>query len=165
MSSGRPRLFERGLRSLPLAFFPLALVSACSGLQGIQERTGANGFANLSVLIDAELSDNDEWRSLCARRKKTQARTDELAGGAEMQPADRNLFRELEDLARQESRLKKKVYPGIYSAVKIVAKRRKMDFVLSMDDGLLYADSRYDITGEILQELKTIRARSDPLVR
>lgn len=156
----------RRFRSIPCALFPLAIVSACSSLQGgSPERSGATGFVNLSVLIESELAGSGEWVNLSARRRRAQSRADELSSGSAMQPTDRDLFREFDELARQEARLKKNAYPGIYAAVKNVAKRRKMDFVLSMDDGLLYAESAYDITGEVLQELKTIRARSDPLVR
>ena len=157
---------SRRLRSIPCALFPLAIVSACSSLQGgAPERGSATGFANLSVLIESELAGSGEWGNLSSRRRRAQSRADELASGAAMQPTDRDLFSEFDEISRQESRLKKNVYPGIYAAVKNVAKRRKIDFVLSMDDGLLYAESAYDITGEVLQELKTIRARSDPLVR
>lgn len=171
MTSGRLKalassIIARRFRSIPCALFPLAIVSACSSLQGgSPERGGSTGFANLSVLIESELAGSGEWVNLSARRRKAQSRADELSSGAAMLPADRDLFREFDEIARQEGRLKKSVYPGIYSAVKNVAKRRKIDFVLSMDDGLLYAESAYDITGEVLQELKTIRARSDPLVR
>jgi hypothetical protein len=159
-------IFSGGrLRSVPCALFPLALVSACTGLHAVSEKTGSTACANLSVLIDAELADDRDWTVLSSRRKNAQARADELSAGAAILPADRNLFRELDDIARQETRVRKKVYPAVYAAVKAVAKRKKYDFVLTMDDSLLYSESRFDITGEILQELKTIRARSDPLVR
>lgn len=148
---------------------PLSAAAGCSAVSaaGLSKEGGVR-YANMPVIVETLLSADEEWLILSSRKKAADARLEQLkmergdlAAGAE----ELSLVKEITDIQKQEDRIRKRIYPYIYSAVKSVARRGKYDFILNMNDTLLYAGSGFDVTGEILQELKTIRARSDPLVR
>jgi hypothetical protein len=61
--------------------------------------------------------------------------------------------------------IKRKIYPLIDRALKECARRNSLDMILTLSEGVVYADPRLDITGEVLSEARTLKMRSDPLSR
>ena len=148
---------------------PLSAAAGCSAIPvaGITKETNIR-YANMPVILESLLTADEEWINLSEKKKAGNVRIDQLKKERGDLPAGTEelvLSKDLAELQKLEDRIRKRIYPSIYAAVKNVARRSKYDFILNMDDTVLYAESGLDVTGEILQELKTIRARSDPLFR
>lgn len=71
----------------------------------------------------------------------------------------------LKRLQREENYQKTKLYKLINNAVKIVADRHGLDFILNSGDELIYGKKKYDITEEVIREIVKLKKRNAPVSR
>jgi Skp family chaperone for outer membrane proteins len=72
---------------------------------------------------------------------------------------------EMIKLKEQEKQIKSRLYSKIKTALDNIADKYNADFVFNLSDGLLYAKSEYDITDEIIEELKSIDERTSSVYK
>lgn len=72
---------------------------------------------------------------------------------------------ELVKFKEQERTLKSEFYSRIKTAVNNIAVKHNADFVLNSGDGVVYSRPVYDITNEVLKELKSINERTSPVYK
>lgn len=72
---------------------------------------------------------------------------------------------EIAKLKDQEKRLKLEIYSRIKTAVNNIAVKHNTDFILNSGDGVIYSRPVYDITNEVIRELKSLDARTSPVYK
>ena len=72
---------------------------------------------------------------------------------------------EMIKLKEQEKQIKSGFYSKIKAAVDNIADKHNADFIFNLSDGLLYSKSGYDITDEIIKELKSVDERTSPVYK
>jgi len=70
--------------------------------------------------------------------------------------------KKLSALQKDEEYYKTRILNRINAAVKSVAKEMGADFILAMEEGIVYADRKYDITEDVIREIVKIDRRNSP---
>jgi len=119
------------------------------------------------VNIDPETAVRDEAKR---RLHLTIRHIEELTPGTA--PHNDSLAAELEKSRKELARLaalddakKKEMYSGIDIAVRNVAEKNDLDFIMNIGDELVFAKKKYDITDEIISELSRLEKRTAPVSR
>jgi len=120
--------------------------------------------ANLETVYNHLLSKSDEARALAEKRTGLEKRKETLLS----QPtpaADPALTSDFADLENREKELKSALYKKINVAVKRVALRQGVDYVLDSSRTLIYYPSKWDLTDDIISEMDILDIRSEPVSR
>ena len=72
---------------------------------------------------------------------------------------------EINKLNEQEKKLKIEFYSRIKTAVNSIAARHNTDFILNSGDGVIYSRPVYDLTNEVIKELKSLNERTSPVYK
>jgi len=72
---------------------------------------------------------------------------------------------EINKLNEQEKKLKIEFYSRIKTAVNSIAARHNTDFILNSGDGVIYSRPVYDLTNEVIKELKSLNDRTSPVYK
>ena len=120
-------------------------------------------YINLNAIYEYVYNNSNEAQDLKRKidslNKRINDAEDSKSSGSEL-----NYYREeMIKLKEQERQIKAGFYSRIKSAVDIVADKHNADFIFNLSDGLLYSKSEYDITDEIIKELKSIGERTSPV--
>jgi len=75
------------------------------------------------------------------------------------------LKKRLKSLKNQEHIMKSKIYRKIKIAMKRIANKYNIDFILNLGSDVLYSKKNYDITEDVLFEIKKLNKRSAPVLR
>jgi Skp family chaperone for outer membrane proteins len=154
-------------KSFLLLFITCVFVTSCSAFETREETRIEVRYMNLRAVADALASDDIEWKNISVRSKDLKARMREMdkMGDKSLQSERKLVTDEIESLMKKEDGVRKRLYPLIERAIRDVARRNNVKIVFNTSDGVLYADERYDITGEVLSEARSIRMRNDSLSR
>jgi Skp family chaperone for outer membrane proteins len=113
--------------------------------------------------IDSELIEKSKKRETLLDKKKSLAASAGSSKNKEEVEAEIKLIDdELSFLAINEDEVKLRIYKKISTAVRDIARRRKIDMVLNMGDSLIYAKKEFDITEDIIDEIKHSEDQADP---
>ena len=119
-------------------------------------------YVQLPVLYNYMIQTSPDALSLQKRYNELKAQLDALT-------ADDNQRKELaamlQSIADQMDKQKKVFLTDIQHAIASVAKRNGYHIVLGGGDTVVYAQDRYDITGDVLKELAALRLQKSPSVR
>jgi hypothetical protein len=140
------------MRALVLTLVLMILSGCASG--DLSKSGPVIRYINMQALVDNLASDDPDW-DMVSSWLKNQSVT-----AAEKQPAA-----DSEKIKKKADEIRKKVYPLIERALREVARRNGIDFVLTLSEGVVYSDSRFDMTGEVLSEARSMKIRSGPLSR
>jgi Skp family chaperone for outer membrane proteins len=69
---------------------------------------------------------------------------------------------EVVKLKDQEKKLKTDFYARIHTALKNTASKHNVDFILNSGDGVVYSRPVYDLTNEVIKEVKSLEKRTSP---
>ncbi len=72
---------------------------------------------------------------------------------------------EVVKLKEQEKKLKTDFYARIHAALKNTASKHNVDFILNSGDGVVYSRPVYDLTNEVIKEVKSLENRTSPAVK
>lgn len=154
------------MRGALLVFFVFA-TSGCTSpaLKNTEPRQHEIRVFSLNAVFNYVSSRDREYSELIQKKTVIEKKLKELQDkGA---PSSEILvYREgLETIASAEEKHKGRIYSLIKTAVREYSSRNSIDFVFNIADGGIYADRKYDITEEIVLEVKRIEKRSDPAAR
>jgi hypothetical protein len=125
------------MKHLLVMFMAVIMYAGCATT--VQDKNNQIRYVNMRLLVDALASDEPGWT--------TEAR--------DASPAA---------VSAREA-VKRKIYPLIDRALKECARQNSLDIILTLSEGVVYADPRLDVTDEVLSEARTLKMRSDPLSR
>ncbi len=72
---------------------------------------------------------------------------------------------EIVKLKEQEKKLKAEFYLKIKTAVNNIAARHNADFIFNSGDSMVYSKLSYDVTNEVISELKSLEKRTSPVYK
>jgi len=70
---------------------------------------------------------------------------------------------EVVKLREQERKLKFEFYARINTAIKNTASKHNTDFIFNSGDGVVYSRPAYDLTNEVIKEVKSLEERTSPV--
>ena len=146
--------------------FSAFLVVSCAGFipQESPERPQEIRSLNLKAIFDYVASREDEYNELIQRKinlNEQISRAEENEALSELEL----LKEQLQNVSEDEERIKTRIYAEIERAVTSYASRNGIDFIFNTTEGGIYADRRYDITEDIVIEIRNIERRSGPASR
>ncbi|MCL2155498.1 MAG: OmpH family outer membrane protein [Leptospirales bacterium] len=151
-------------------FILLMTITSCS-MSNLVNSNNSNNYVikyiNLNAIYEYIYNNSNEAqeikRKIDSLNKKISDVENSKLSGSE---SELNYYREeMVKLKEQERQMKSGFYSRIKSAVDSVADKHNADFVFNLSDGLLYSKSEYDITDEIIKELKSIDERTSPIYK
>jgi len=151
------------------SLFPLA----CSGTG---ERTGSStriGYISLTSLFDFAVTREPGALKLKKRKDELTASRNNIETRAREGDLDREkagtrlreINNELAGMKAREEYYRKRILKRINTAVRRVAVRHSLDYILNIGDQVVYASRKYDLTEEVIQEMLRLEQRSDPVSR
>ena len=145
---------------------PIVIIS-CSANSFNNSNNYVIKYINLNAIYEYIYNNSNEAQDLKRKidslNKKIYDTENSKASGLE---SELNYYREeMIKLKEQEKQLKSGFYSKIKSAVDNIADKHNADFIFNLSDGLLYSKSEYDITEEIIKELKSIDERTSPIYK
>ena len=152
----------------PLIYIALLLFIGCSTAEksGDVQRPEFR-YVNLRLVAETLSGEDAEWKTNSTRMKDLTTRLAQLDRDTKKDLSSEKALieKELVEIRKKNDDIRKRVYLLIDRAIKDVASRNNATIVFNSSDSILYADSKYDITGEVLAEARSLRMRSDFLSR
>ncbi|HEY1405277.1 MAG TPA: hypothetical protein VF857_01585 [Spirochaetota bacterium] len=155
------------MKTLPLIALFLFVCCSSAGQTSRAEREHSEvWYVNLKVIVDSLVAEDPEWKIVVKRIFDLTTRKNELEHSSpDAADSEKRIVNdELSSLEKKGEGIKRRIYPLIDRAIKEVARRNDVSVVINSID-LLYADMRFDMTGEVLSEARSIKMRNDPLSR
>jgi Skp family chaperone for outer membrane proteins len=124
-------------------------------------------YLNLRLVAETLSGEDREWKTNSTRIKDLSARLEKIGTNSTGdQSSERMLIdNELREIRKKNDDIRKRILLLIDRAVKEVATRESATIVFNASDSVLYADPKYDITGEVIAEARSLRMRNDFLSR
>jgi Skp family chaperone for outer membrane proteins len=124
-------------------------------------------YINLNSVYEYIYNNSNEAqeikRKIDSLNKKIEDMENSGSGGSktELNHYKNEISRERE----REKKLKSVFHSRIKTAVNSVAAKHNADFVLNSGDGVIYSRPVYDITDDVIRELKSITDRTSPVYK
>ncbi len=124
-------------------------------------------YINMNSVYDYVYNNSNEAQDIKRKIDTMNRKIDESAGSTvSVSVSELAYYRsELVKFKEQERTLKSEFYSRIKTAVNNIAVKHNADFVLNSGDGVVYSRPVYDITNEVLKELKSINERTSPVYK
>lgn len=124
-------------------------------------------YINLNSVYEYVYNNSNEAqeikRKIDSLNKKIEDIENSESGGSK---AELNHYRsEIIKEREQEKKLKSGIHSRIKTAVNSVAAKHNADFILNSGDGVIYSRPVYDITNDVIRELKSISDRTSPVFK
>ncbi|PKL16979.1 MAG: hypothetical protein CVV49_13485 [Spirochaetae bacterium HGW-Spirochaetae-5] len=124
-------------------------------------------YINLNSVYDYVYSNSNEaldiQRKLDSLNKKISDIENQETGGSR---SELLYYKgEVVKLKDQEKKLKTDFYARIHTALKNTASKHNADFILNSGDGVVYSRPVYDLTNEVIKEVKSLEYRTSPAVK
>jgi len=151
-----------------ILFFIIALIAtSCSARNNNTSNDYVIRYLNLNSVYGYLYSSSNEAldnkRKIDALNKKIDEIEKAESGGS---ASEINYYKaEIVKAREAEKKLKSEFYSRIKTAVNNVAVKHNADFILSSGDGVIYSRPVYDITMEVIKELKSLEGRTSPVFK
>lgn len=122
-------------------------------------------YVNLNSVYEYVYNNSNEAQDIKRKIDSLNKKIDELEN-SETDPTKKELFYyrgEILKVKEQEKKLKSELYSRIKTAVNNIAVKHNTDFILNSGDGVIYSREVYDLTYEVIKELKSINNRTAPI--
>jgi len=142
-------------------------VVSCSSLNNNSSNEYVIRYINLNVIYEYVYSNSNEAQDLKRKIDSLNERIDKIeiseagASGTELIYYKSELVK----LKDSEKKLKSEFYSRIKTALNNIAVKYKADFILNSGEGVVYSRPSYDITYEVIKELKSLEARTSPIYK
>jgi len=149
-----------------LFIFSVSVISCTAG-KNINSGDYVIRYINLNSIYDYLYNNSSEARDVKRKTDSLNEKIEELENSETAGPKT-ELIRcksEIVKMKEQEKKLKSEFYSRIKTAVNNVAAKNSTDFILNSGEGVLYSRPAYDLTNEVLKELKSINERTSPVYK
>ncbi len=143
------------------------IISSCASVKSKDSADYVIRYINLNSVYDYVYSNSNEaldiQRKLDSLNKKISDIENQETGGSR---SELLYYKgEVVKLRDQEKKLKTDFYARIYTALKNTASKHNVDFILNSGDGVVYSRPVYDLTNEVIKEVKSLENRTSPAVK
>lgn len=132
-------------------------------------------YVNIDIVFDYLLKNNNKALDIKKRKELTLSdieRNDSLLSLAadtnekdELLKSRKQYYADLDEIIKDEEHYKNIFLNQIDNALKVIAKKSDVDFVLNIGEGVVYSRKEYDITEELLREVIKQKQKSAPVTR
>jgi Skp family chaperone for outer membrane proteins len=143
------------------------MIFSCSGLNKKTSNDYIIRYVNMSLVYEYAYNNSNEALEL-KRKIDAFSRKIEDAENSEVSVSKSEIKyykSEIVKLREQEKKLKSELYAGIKAAVNNTAGKYNTDFILNSGDGVVYSRPAYDLTFEVIKELKSLNERTSPVYK
>ncbi|MCL1864592.1 MAG: OmpH family outer membrane protein [Spirochaetes bacterium] len=146
-------------------FILLMVITSCSMIGFNNTNNHVIRYINLNAIYEHLYNNSNEAQELKRKMDSLNKKIYDVENAkASASESELNYYREeMAKLKEQEKQIKSGFYSKIKSALETIANKYDADFVFNSSDGLVYSKSEYDITDEIIKELKSINERTSPV--
>ena len=173
---GKFRLFcHPSVRNALWGVVLLCIVSGCATEDRIAERNVRIRYINLSILFDYMVSTDAEARQVRKQRKDILSALDSIERSLLTEPdmqkrkslavKRKDYGEQMRALRVREEYYKRKFLLNMNRAIDEVAVRMRIDYVFNIGEGLVYSRKDFDVTEQVLQELRKVKKRNEPQSR
>lgn len=154
---------RRGLLITACLFKVLVLLS-CSARNNNVPGNYVIRYVSMNAVFDYVYNNSNEAQELKRKSDTLVKKIDEMENSSEKISRPELVFykSELAKIRDQEKKLKSEFYLRIKNAINAIATRYNADFVLNSGDGVIYSRSEFDITSDVLREIKNQESRRSP---
>jgi len=150
---------------LAIFIFSLTFISCVTG----NTTTGdyVIRYINLNSIQEYVYKNSNEAQVIKRKIDSLNKKIDEMEN-SEASPSRTELIYykgEIVKLKEQEKKLKSEFYNRIKTAVNSIAVKHNTDFILNSGDGVVYSRPVYDLTYEVIKELKSLNERTSPVYK
>ncbi|HPQ53005.1 MAG TPA: OmpH family outer membrane protein [Spirochaetota bacterium] len=167
--------FHPGVRNALWGVVLLCIVSGCATEDRIAERNVRIRYINLSILFDYMVSTDAEARQVRKQRKEILSALDTIERSLMTEPdmqkrkslavKRKDYGEQMRALRVREEYYKRKFLLNMNRAIDEVAVRMRIDYVFNIGEGLVYSRKDFDVTEQVLQELRKVKKRNEPQSR
>ena len=156
----------KGLAKILCLMFSLTFIS-CSARNENLSRDYVIRYINLNSVYEYAYNNSNEAQVIKRKTDALNKKIDEIENSeAKESKTELDYYRsEINKLKEQETKLKSEFYSGIKTAVNNIAVKHNTDFILNSGDGVVYSRPVYDLTSEVIKELKSINERTSPVYK
>lgn len=168
-------VFSRWLRIFAGGIVFFCIVSGCVTEERVSERNVRMRYINLSIVFDYMVSTDPEARQVRKKRKEIVTALDDIERVLMTEPdmqkrkslseRRRDYSEQMQSLYGREEYYKRKFLQDMNRAIDDVAVRMRIDYVFNIGEGLVYSRKEFDVTEQVLQELRKVKKRNAPQSR
>jgi Skp family chaperone for outer membrane proteins len=140
------------------------IIFSCASVKSKDSADYVIRYINLNSVYDYVYSNSNEaldvQRKLDSLNKKISDIENQETGGSRSELL--YYKSEVVKLKDQEKKLKTDFYARIHTALKNTASKHNVDFILNSGDGVVYSRPVYDLTNEVIKEVKSLEKRTSP---
>ncbi len=148
---------------------PAVFIFAVSCTAGKNINTGdyVIRYINLNSIYDYLYSNSNEAQEINRKTESLNKKIEELeSSGSSGSKTELVYYRgEIAKVREQEKKLKAEFYSRIKTAVSNVASENNADFILNSGEGVLYSRPAYDLTNDVIKELRSLSERTSPVYK
>lgn len=155
--------------------FLFCIVSGCATEERIAERNVRIRYINLTIVFDYMVSTDPEARQMRKQRKELSSALGDIERVLMTEPDTekrkslamkrRDYGEQLRSLLGREDYYKRKFLQDMNRAIDDVAVRMRIDYVFNIGEGLVYSRKDFDVTEQVLKELRKVKKRNAPQSR
>ncbi len=155
------------MRGLPGILICVLMIFSCAS---VNQKTSADyviRYINMNSVYEYVYNNSSEAQSIKRNSEILNLKIDEIETSSQTGTKSELLSyqAELARVKEQEKKLKSELYARIKTAVKNTAAKHNADFILNSGDGVVYSRPVYDLTNEVIKELKALEVRSSPAAK
>ena len=146
--------------------FALTVIS-CSARNSITGNDYVIRYVNLNSVYEYVYNNSNEAQDIKRKIESLSKRADEIEN-SEVSGSKTELAYykgEINKAKEQDKKLKSEFHARIKTAVNSVASKHNADFILNSGDGVIYSRPVYDLTNEVIKELKSLNERTSPVYK
>lgn len=140
-------------------------IIACSARSNNTSNDYVIRYINLNLVYEYVYNNTNEARDIKRKLDSFNKKIEDLEN-SEDKSSISDLYRyknEIVKLKEQEKKLKSELYSGIKAAISNIAVKHNADFILNSGDGVVYSRPVYDLTYEVIKELRSQNERTSPV--
>ncbi len=124
-------------------------------------------YINMNSIYEYVFNNSNEAQDIKRKIDSMNKKIDELDNsGVNISKTELVYYKgETAKLKEQENKLKSEFYARIKTAVNNIAVKYNADFILNSGDGVVYSRPAYDLTNEVIKDLKSINERTSPVYK
>ena len=156
----------RWLLKIFLFIFSVSVIS-CSAGRNISSGDYVIRYINLNSVYDYLYNNSSEAQDVKRKTDSLHKKIEELENSEAAGSKTELIYYRGErvKIEEQEKKLKSEFYSRIKTAVGNVAAKNNADFILNSGEGVLYSRPAYDLTNDVIKELKSLNARTSPVYK
>lgn len=124
-------------------------------------------YINLNAVYNYMYNSSNEAQEIKRKTDSLNKKIDEMENStANVSKSELAYYKgEVSKLKEQEKKLKSECYLKIKTALNNIAAKHNADFIFNTGEGMVYSKPAYDVTNEVISEIKSLEVRTSPVYK